>query len=519
MRRILGFARLGRAIAALVIAVVMLSPAAAQARWLRAESAKFIIYSDGDERSLRDYVGKLEEFDTILRAFNGVDPKGVPPRKFEIYLVKKDADFLRVFPGSDERIRGIYSTSPGDIFATAIVTPLGGGSSSGGVGSRVRSRGDVDSDNTVLHEYTHHFMFQYAPYAYPTWLVEGYAEYYGTTIIDNGYFEVGYFDKGRGEDLLHNKWISMEDLLGKSLGEINPDKHTQFYAEGWLLTHYLMSTPEHRAQLAKYMNLVGRGADPVTAMQDATGLAPAALFATLNAYAKGNIVSLRTPFKRPDYPMTVTEMPPSADDLLLEGQRIKLGNIDKAGQPALLAKVRAAAAKYPDDRLARLALARVETEFGDRTAGEVVLGRLLTANPQDAEALLVLANSRMDLGDSDEDKREPLYREAGKLLGRAYQADPDRYQVLFGYIRSRMVESSFPTDNDMQVMLTAHDLAPQVEEITLIAARALMRRKRFDEARGLLGPVANSPHGGEAAAQAKALLKQIANFTGQADEP
>jgi hypothetical protein len=515
MRRVLNLAWLGRAATAVVVAMVMLSPGAAQARWLRAESAKFIIYSDGDERGLRDYVGKLEEFDMVLRAFNGIDPKGVPPRKFEIYLVKQDKDFLRVFPGSDPRIRGIYSTSTGDIFATAILSPLGGSSG----GNRIKARGDVDSDNTVLHEYTHHFMFQYAPYAYPTWLVEGYAEYYATTIINNAYFEVGYFDKGRGEDLLHNKWIPMEDLLGKGLSDINPDKHTQFYAEGWLLTHYLMSTPEHRVQLAKYMKLVGKGASPVTAMQDATGLAPAALFATLNAYARGNIVSYRTPYKRPDFPMTVTEMPPSADDLLLENQQIKRGGLDKAGQQALLATVRLAAPKYPSDRLAQLTLARAETEFGDRAAGEAILGRLLVANAQDSEALLILANSRMDLGDSDNDKRDGLYREAGKLLGRAYQADPDRYQVLYGYIRSRMVEYSFPTDNDMQVLLTAHDLAPQVEEITLISARALMRKKRFDEARILLGPVANSPHGGEAAAVAKSLLKQIANFTGDAGEP
>ncbi|MDQ0463497.1 hypothetical protein QO010_001268 [Caulobacter ginsengisoli] len=510
MRKVLSLAWLVRAAAAVMVSMVVLHPGVAQAKWLRAESAKFIIYSDGDEKGLREYVAKLEEFDTILRAFNGVDPKGLPPRKFEMYLVKQDKDFQRVFPGADEQIRGIYSTSTGDIFATAILTPLGGGST----GSRLKSRTDVDSDNTVLHEYTHHFMFQYAPYAYPTWLVEGYAEYYATTIITGDYFEVGYFDKGRGQDLLFNKWIPMEDLLGKPLADIDPEKRTRLYAEGWLLTHYLLSTPEHRAQLAKYMKLVGQGASPVGAMQEATGLTPAALFTTLVAYSKGNIASLRTPFKRPQYAMTVTEMPPSADDLLLENQRLRRGEVDKAAKPALLARIRQAAAKYPNDRLAQLTLARAETEFGDRTTGEVILGRLLTADPKDSEALLLLANSRMDMGDTDDDKRDALYREAGKLLGRAYQADPDRYQVLYGYIRSRLIEPSFPTDNDMQVMLTAHDLAPQVEEITLIAARALMRRKRFEEAKGLLGPVANSPHGGEAAEAAKSLLKQIASVSG-----
>ncbi|MBI5941916.1 MAG: hypothetical protein HY859_15985, partial [Caulobacterales bacterium] len=64
-------------------------------------------------------------------------------------------------------------------------------------------------------------------------------------------------------------------------------------------------------------------------------------------------------------------------------------------------------------------------------------------------------------------------------------------------------------------LLRAHELAPQVAPVTLAAARALMRRGRFDTAITLLAPLANSPHGGGLAAAATRLIAQAKK--GQAD--
>ena len=55
--------------------------------------------------------------------------------------------------------------------------------------------------------------------------------------------------------------------------------------------------------------------------------------------------------------VTVSELPPSADDLLLDNQLLKRP-IPENLRPKVLSRVREAAARYPGDRLATLALAR-----------------------------------------------------------------------------------------------------------------------------------------------------------------
>ena len=47
------------------------APQPARADWLRAESERFIVYSDGGERALRDYVQKLEIFDRVMQVRHG----------------------------------------------------------------------------------------------------------------------------------------------------------------------------------------------------------------------------------------------------------------------------------------------------------------------------------------------------------------------------------------------------------------------------------------------------------------
>ena len=46
-------------------ALIALTPTSALAEWRRAESANFVVYSDGSERSLREYTAKLERFDAL----------------------------------------------------------------------------------------------------------------------------------------------------------------------------------------------------------------------------------------------------------------------------------------------------------------------------------------------------------------------------------------------------------------------------------------------------------------------
>lgn len=480
---------------ALATIAALCAPGLAEAKWLKAESPRFIVYSDGDERVLREQTAKLEAFDTLLRQFHNLPADGIPPRKLEVYLVDGQEALREIWPRA-VGIGGFYSADSEAIHAVIV-----------------RARKE---DRTLFHEYTHHFMLQFFPYPYPAWLVEGYAEYFGASDIVGGQIEVGRFDQGRVDNLIYLDWVPITDLLTKRPFQLrDAAASSTFYAQAWLLTHYFMSDPSRYKQMTAYMKAVGNGADSVKAMEAATGMPINALERKLQPYLRGGLRYGRYPLAKSSE-ITVTQLPASADDLLLLNLRVKEAS---EGSEDLTKKVEAMLARHPDDRLAVLTAARAEVRFGEPAKAEALLRPLLEKSPEDAEGLELLARAKIE-GASDS-KERPLqaYREAGKLFARSFKADPARYQALYGYARSRSIEASYPSDNDMEALLAAQELAPQASGITILAARASMLRKEWPRARSLLRPVANNPHGGDAAETAQKLLGQIDSVAPEASKP
>lgn len=493
-----------RGLLALVLGVMVAAgwgASAAQARWLRAETAHFVLYSDGPEANLRRFAGDLETFDLLLRSLHGMDPKAPSARKLDIYLVAGSNDLQRVLPTASESVAGIYRANLGDTYAVVVRG----------------ERGSGDGQRFLFHEYVHHFMLQHFAAAYPAWLMEGYAEYFGATRIEPDQIEVGVAPAGRARNLTNLPWLPLSQVVGLApptgTGRDGRGIGAMYYAQSWLLTHYMLSDAGRRARLADYTVAVAGGADSVSAFEKALGMDLIAGEKTLKSYLRST-PGIRYPrTETPGAEATITTLPPSADALLLEAQRLKSG-VPKAEQPAFLQLIRERAARFPDDRLAVLTLARAEITFGDRAAGEALLTRRIGVDARDADALWLMALSRIFAGDAEPARRAALYAEAGPWLGKAFAVDANRYQILYDFAQSRSLTPGYPSDNTLTVLLKAQSLAPQVGPIRLSAARALMKRGRFDAAIVMLTPLANSPHGGPSAAAAQRLIAQAK--TGQA---
>jgi hypothetical protein len=82
---------------------LLVAPAAAEARWLQAETQRFVVYSDGEEDELRRYATDLANFDLALRLIHHVEGRDLE-RKFEVYLVRNDTQLRRVLPGARESL-------------------------------------------------------------------------------------------------------------------------------------------------------------------------------------------------------------------------------------------------------------------------------------------------------------------------------------------------------------------------------------------------------------------------------
>jgi hypothetical protein len=470
-----------------VAAIGALWPAAASAEWLRAETDKFIVYSRGREAPLRDYAAKLTTFDAVLRAMSPV-PRQSLHRKLEVYLVDSQSELRRVRPGLPSTIRGFYSAGPGGTFAIA--------ESRVGVG--------LDTDDVLFHEYGHHFMLENFPAGYPGWFVEGWAEYFMTTEIVGGTVKVGGYNDNRAYWLFNAPWLPMEDVLSKSPWEIRGDRRHLFYSQSWLLMHYMRSDPTRAKQLNEAVVAIANGAAPMDALLKATGLSVADLTKALRAYQslpgfKFTDVLKETP------QVAVTRLPASADDLLLDNLRLVAQRDDKV-DPSFAANVRRRAARWPGDRYAELVLGAAEFAHGDIAAGEALADRRLEADSNDVEALLLAGTGQIIAGQRAPETRVARAKAARPYLIKAHKLDEGDYRVLLAYVLSRTVEPVFPNENDMNALLTARSLAPTVDIITVMAGAALLKHGEKERAAGLLAIVANNPHGGAMAAQARALM-------------
>jgi Flp pilus assembly protein TadD len=470
-----------RALAALLV-LASASPAAAE--WRRAESANFVLYSQAGEARLREQAALLEDYQLFLRALTGVsDPNA--PNKLNIYMVRSGAQ-LRSIRNMPAGISGVYVAGSAGIAAVVDESAPGQG------------------QEILLHEAAHHFMKQYRPLPYPAWYIEGFAEYASTVTFRKDVIEYGRPSVGRAYTLVKGAWLPLDRIL---FGKVPADRDGMdaFYAQSWLLAHYLLRNSEMRPKFAAYLAAAARGDEPRKAFAAAFPTPIAELERELRGYSKRGMTYTR--FKRASEAaapaVAITRLPPSADDLLLHRAAIEVGPEDESG---LIAKVRAAAAKHQDE-FARRILAQAEALHGDPAKADAMLDSLLAARPADSELHYFKGMRHLRAG-RESDDGEAQFRLARASFARAHKANPDHWQTLLRYAEALRANDRFVSDNTINILLLAQELAPQAQEATMNAASLLIARKRWAEAERLLLPLTGDPHNPGLAQAARRLLEE-----------
>jgi len=145
--------------------------------------------------------------------------------------------------------------------------------------------------HAVLHEYAHDLLNSNTNSNTETWFDEGFAEYFSTISVRHGFVEVGlvpvpdlHFLRENGK-LLHLAQlfsVRPESTIYASNGEYQ----SIFYAESWLLVHYLF---EHGLinNIQTFFSSVEKTKDANVAVQQAFGVSVQELENRLLAYGKG----------------------------------------------------------------------------------------------------------------------------------------------------------------------------------------------------------------------------------------
>lgn len=512
------------ALAVALLAGLAAGPAAAE--WKRAETAHFIIYGDVPEQTIRRYAQKIERFDSFLRAYYPIEVDHQIP-KLEIFLADGRRDMERAYPGIGGSVAGYYSPNSGRIHAVVDTDAVSG-------------------DVVMFHEYAHHFMFQMRANAYPSWFVEGFAEYYSTADVRPDRVQFGRHHPGRIQALTlgANSWARMEDVLTWRYTASGRYPAYLYYAQAWAMTHYFMSTPERTRMLGQYLAAVVRGENSVEAMQAATGRTPEQLQHDIRMYVSGPINILTPQLDLPEPAVAVTSLSrPESEmawlDLRLDREPVKVEPADDDGatrksdaqkareareeaefRAELIRSALAAAGRHRGERMAALVEARAHRLTGDLDAAFTALEPFVAEGSDDAVALRLAGSILLDMAEKEAAPSAAAGRRRAALghLSRSYEIDPLDFRTYLAINDVRRHEAGYPNDNDLTTLETARALAPQSFDVRLRLGVAYMSRALAEAAVITLRPVANSPHRSRYTRQARQMIATALGETTAVDD-
>jgi tetratricopeptide (TPR) repeat protein len=249
-----------------------LSPLVKQ-RWFEARTPHFNLYSCGETQQVSRLAGRLEQFRQAYLSLAGAQAVASPP-----IVVMAFPDMASMQPFLPMR-----NAKPANLSAF-----FHRGSDENLI---VVSLTESLSLQAILHEYTH-LLLRHNDSYWPLWLKEGMAEVYGTLEVIGGHnVRIGKPLPEHLSTLATEPMLSLRDLFAvtHSSPDYNEsDRQGMFYAQSWLLAHYLMIGDQgaHRAAFGQLSTLLRQGQLPEQAFTNAVKSSAIFLEKQLRSYAR-----------------------------------------------------------------------------------------------------------------------------------------------------------------------------------------------------------------------------------------
>lgn len=481
--------------------------------WFRAESQHFIVYSNTRHSDVAAVLSKMERFWFALREFSQVDlnPPADTPKQ-ELYYLDDEHALSTVDPEAPQYAIGLYTASPDGTMGFGVHMYYG-------EDARVplEKRPENEGLSYIFQAYARDFFYRHSPQRTPLWFIDGYAQFFSTTRFDGDQAIVGMAPEALGKLLqrLGAGYLYSLDYADVLVGN-DSDGHNEagpaglkneFEARSWVLTHWILSNHDNLAKFQAYLAATGAGEDRVKAFKRVFGLTPGQLNHTLWLYLR-KLEALKMTFKSlPEADIGFTDLPESADQLLLAQAALKSDPGAKYGR-TLLARVRTAATKFPDSELAQLTLARAEILYGDPRAALPWLEKTVQATPKDAEAQYLLGRAEMATG---------AYTPAIAAFAHAAEADPKSPAVAYGFYRANVLGAHTIDEDVAGAAALAYQEAPQVDAYAYHAGLVYAHLGRRDEALAALHTVADNPRPSIWAPLARQWLARLDGTPSDAD--
>jgi tetratricopeptide (TPR) repeat protein len=489
-----------------ILCVVTPAFAADQPQWLRISSDHFIVLTDAGEKKGHEIAARFEQMRAMYGTLMG-QRKLRMSEPLEIIAIKSDKDYSQVSPMRDgSPISDPAFVLPGDdrIFIVLnLFLP--------------------DSWRGAEHQMAHYFLNYNYPPTQP-WFDEGFAEYFASINFTSSKTEIGTDPeliplyqtnvvsqqpglssalKSYTEILSAPVWLTLPDLFGMKNRVVNGlegTHNTLFYAESWMLVHYLINQNK-LAETGAYFDLVENQQMPVEqAVQQAFGMSVAQLDKAVKDYFHSlrPLTDAMWAAKSANPPLTANivyelPLPMEVDDVGSSSKQIDLPEAQaRAAEMELRIPERRAQAVQQLQQLvadpktetavAHRALAWAHVQKGETAEAFEELNTALDMNPADLWARFGQAQASYRSGQNGA-RVQGLENTGHNLMG-VVEEYPDFAEAyaLLGW--ARLVGGG--TNSAIEAMTKAVQLSPRNESYQLRLAETYQATKKWDEATAIL---------------------------------
>lgn len=470
----------------------------ADARWLKASTAHFVVYSNDSARDVTDFATRLERLDQTLRLFQHIpDTPDSRENRVTVYVAPSVSAVQRLAGRGSSNIYGFYVPR---VTGSVAFTPRDTG-----------NHGDsytLTPDIVLFHEYGHHFLLGNFAEAYPSWFSEGYAEFVSTIKFNKDAVQLGGPAMHRAYGLVTGNPLKLETMLASGNVKLSDDQMEAVYGRGWLLTHYILFNADRRRQFGEYLKLLNSGTPSLDAARRSFGDLKQ-LDHDLDRYLSATHITVLN-IAYAGLPQPQVQVEPVSDGaaaLMADRMRSERG-VDADGAKDVLADARPIAARFPDDPVVQGWLAEMAYDAGDDTLADAAADRALAKDPRSVQALLYKA--RVHLRRAAKAGQAGDWAEARSWIIKANAIDNNNAEALDLYYDSFAQAGVQPTRTAVLGLQRALQLVPQDEGLRFEVARQALIDNDRDGARDVLRPLAYDPHAtaDNPAARLVALLDQ-----------
>jgi hypothetical protein len=478
--------------------VVVAASKAQVSPWFRAESQRFIVYSDTSAEDVTQLLDNLEKLDHLLRLYTlpaRTDEQRQP--KLTLYYQRGAAAFAEIAADRPDAAVGLYSSCASGVQGFNVHL------------ERVPSLRDDQLDRAPLDKtlsyvfegYARHFVYRHTDIRTPSSFVHGLAQYFSTARFSDKQMVVGrmppalagylnFLDDGQGSALAYDDVLRQNLSAGHSVGGAAAVR-LEFEAKTWLLTHYMLSSDDRRRRMNRYLALASDGIAAPAAFETAFGITMAELPRLIGRYSRQQVQAMRVDL--PSLPTALVRfkaLPRAAGEFVLADAALKSCPGPQAGAE-LLQKITALAAQFPADEFARLTLSRAQIDWGDPQATLPRLEALLQDDETNIEARALLGKAHLRLaGRSEGEARRTHLQAARRHLQLAAASNPPAPDVALALLQADVATTDEPASTTLDGVVTAWRAAREVDALTRSAALAYAYSGKGDEAYAALASLA-----------------------------